>query len=61
MSDNNNSDQIADHRKWCRHALMDARNALWDGKCGKAFKSIEDAEEQFKQLDKLLEEELDNE
>jgi len=59
MSNDDKLDEINDHRKWLRHEILEARSALWDGKVGKAFKVIEEANDDFEQLDELLEEELD--
>jgi len=40
---------------WLGREIEEVRRALWDGKTGKAFASIEAAEEQFEQVQEELE------
>jgi len=39
---------------WLGREIQEARRALWDGKSGKAFASIEAAEEQFEEVEELI-------
>lgn len=40
-------DELEEAVHWVGREIQEARSALWDGKSGKAFASIEAAEEEF--------------
>jgi hypothetical protein len=39
---------------WVERELREARRALWDGKSGKAFASIEAAQEEFETVEEAI-------
>jgi len=48
-------DELEEVLYWVGREIQETRNALWDGKSGKAFASIEAAEEEFEKLQEILE------
>lgn len=44
-------DDLRDAVYWTGREIREARKALWDGKTGKAFASIEAAQEQFEEVE----------
>lgn len=43
-------DTAEQHLDWVERELREARNALWDGQSGRAFASIEAAQEELEQF-----------
>ena len=41
------NDELVEAVSWTERELREARKALWDGKTGKAFASIEAAQDEF--------------
>jgi hypothetical protein len=48
-------DELEEVLYWVGREIQEARRALWDGKSGKAFASIEAAEEEFEKLEEMIE------
>lgn len=48
-------DELEEIMYWLGREIVEARQALWGGESGKAFASIEAAEEQFEKLEEHLE------
>lgn len=44
-------DELEEAIHWVERELREARRALWDGKSGKAFASIEAAQEEFETVE----------
>lgn len=48
-------DEFEEAMYWLGREITEARKAIWDGKSGKAFASIEAAEEQFEKVEEIVE------
>lgn len=48
-------DELEEVLYWVGREIQEARRALWDGKSGKAFASIEAAEEEYEKLEEMIE------
>lgn len=47
-------DELEEAVHWVERELREARRALWDGKSGKAFASIEAAQEEFETVEEAI-------
>jgi len=47
-------DELAEAVHWVERELREARRALWDGKSGKAFASIEAAQDEFETVEEAI-------
>ena len=47
-------DELEEAVIWVERELREARRALWDGKSGKAFASIEAAQEEFETVEEVV-------
>jgi len=48
--------ELGEAMYWLGREIQEARRALWDGRSGKAFASIQAAEEKFEEVEELLDE-----
>lgn len=46
--------EVDDAVKWVERELREARKALWDGQCGRAFASVEAAQDEFETIETAL-------
>lgn len=46
--------ELLDSVVWVERELRDARRALWDGKCGKAFSAIEAAQDEYDKVEAAI-------
>lgn len=49
------NDELEEVLYWLGREITETRRALWEGKSGKAFASIEAAEEEFEKLQEIME------
>jgi hypothetical protein len=47
-------DELEEAVHWVERELREARRALWDGKSGKAFASIEAAQDEFETVEEAI-------
>lgn len=47
-------DDLDETLYWLERELREARQALWDGKSGKAFSAIEAAQDEFDKVEEVL-------
>jgi hypothetical protein len=47
-------EELEEAASWVKRELREARRALWDGKSGKAYASIEAAQDDFKTLEEAI-------
>lgn len=51
----NEDGELGEVMHWLGREITEARRAMWEGKSGKAFASLEAAEEEYEKLKKILE------
>lgn len=47
-------DELEEAVAWAERELREARQALWDGKSGKAFTAIEAAQDEFETVEEAI-------